>query len=134
MLGWVLCKDRIELVRRLIDAFNQRDLSAALDCLHPDIEARPLDPPGLMLGHAGVRDGWAALAERFESISVNPGAFVASGDHVMVPVHRHAHPRDGSADLDSRIFQLYEIADGKVTRFSEYPDESAALVELGLDD
>jgi ketosteroid isomerase-like protein len=134
MPGWVLCKDRIELVRRLIDAFNQRDLTAALDCLHPDIEARPLDPPGLMLGHAGVREGWAVLGERFESVSVNAGAFVASGDHVMVPVHRRAQPRDGGADVDARIFQVYEITEGKVTRFSEHPDESAALVEFGLED
>jgi ketosteroid isomerase-like protein len=134
MPGWVLCKDRIELVRRLIDAFNDRNVTAALDCLHIDVEARPLDPPGVMRGHSGVRDGFDALNDRFESVSVHAGAFVASGDHVMVPVQRRAHPRDGGADLASRIFQVYTITDGKVSRFSEHPDESAALVELGLED
>jgi ketosteroid isomerase-like protein len=132
--GWVLCRDRIELLRRLIDAFNAGDLLKTLACLHPNVEARPLDPPDVVRGHDGVRAGFVALEERFEQVSVEPGTFVASGDHVMVPVHRRARPRDGGAGEDARIFQVYSFTDGKVSGYSEHPDESAALIELGLDD
>ena len=129
----MLCRERIELVRRLIDAFNAGDLIRALACLHPDVEARPLDPPDVVRGHAGVRAGFHALHDRFEQVSVEAGTFVASGDHVMVPVHRRARPREGGSQ-DARIFQVYTFTEGKVSGYSEHPDESAALVELGLDD
>jgi ketosteroid isomerase-like protein len=130
----VLCRDRIELVRRLIDAFNARDLLRTLACLHPEVEARPLDPPDVVRGHAEVRAGFGALEDRFEQVSIQAGTFIASGDHVMVPVRRRARPRDGGAGQDARIFQVYSFTDGKVSAYSEHPDESAALVELGLYD
>ena len=131
---WVLCRDRIELLRRLIDAFNAGDLLRTLACLHPDVEARPLDPPEVVRGHAGVRAGFVALEDRFDQVSVEAGTFVDSGDHVMVPAHRRARRRHGGAGEEARIFQVYSFTDGKVSGYSEHPDESAALGELGLDD
>jgi ketosteroid isomerase-like protein len=56
--------ENVAIVSRLIDAWSQRDLQAALELMHPHCEARPAEARETLRGHDGVA---AAFRDWFEA-------------------------------------------------------------------
>ena len=69
-----MSQENVEIVRRVSDAYNRRDVGAMLDELHPEIEWHPwlqLQFGGgatVYRGHQGVRKGIRELEEAFSEI------------------------------------------------------------------
>jgi hypothetical protein len=66
-----MSQENVEIVRRVSDSYNRRDVGAMLDELHPEIEWHPwlqLQFGGgatVYRGHQGVRKGIRELEEAF---------------------------------------------------------------------
>jgi uncharacterized protein (TIGR02246 family) len=75
-MGTVAADHDIELVERVIAAYNAADPEAVLRLYHPDvtiITTPELSPPGTVYhGHEGFRAVSAAVADRFSSIRIEP--------------------------------------------------------------
>jgi ketosteroid isomerase-like protein len=62
-----MAQESFQIVDGLIEAWNRRDLSAALERMHPQCEVRPVGATEPLRGHDGVaaafRDWFDAFAE-----------------------------------------------------------------------
>ena len=58
-----MSRDNVEVFKRIVAAFNRRDLGAVLELSDADVEAVPLlgDMEGDYRGHTGMRRWWENL-------------------------------------------------------------------------
>jgi ketosteroid isomerase-like protein len=105
------------LLRSAYRAFNARDVDAALELMHPEVDWPNAWEGGRVVGHAAVRDYWR---RQFAAISskVEPLRFTKESDgSVTVDVHQVV--RDAHTDellSDSSVRHCYRLEDGLIVR------------------
>ena len=106
-----------EILRAAYRAFNARDLEAAIELMHPDVDWPNAWEGGRVRGRAAVADYWA---RQFDSISskVEPGDFDHEPDgSISVAVHQVVHDaKTGALLADERVTHRYWIKDGSIIR------------------
>jgi uncharacterized protein len=123
--------ESVQVVRELIDAWNRRDLEAALERLHPECELRPVESIGTVHGHDEFAVGFEQWFEAFEEFEANPQDFIVDGDRVLVPVTQRGRGKGSGVEVSQRFHQLFEVRDGLVVRFEEFADSGEALRAFG---
>jgi ketosteroid isomerase-like protein len=120
-------QSRLQVVHALIDAWNRRDLDAALEFMHPECEAWAVESTERAYGHAGVAEAFRNWFEAFDEFTIEAEDFSSQGDHVLVAMRQRARGRGSGVEVEERLYQLFTLRDGKVFRFEEYSDEADAL-------
>ena len=126
----VIPPENVDIVGRLINAWNQRDLEAALKEMHPQCEVRPVEATEILRGHDGVAAAFRDWFEAFEEFTMEPEDFIARGDRVLVPMRQRARGKGSGLAIEERFFQLFTVRAGKIFRFEEYPEEADARKAL----
>ena len=98
---------------RLHEAFNARDIDAALGVMHPDVKWPNGWEGGYVVGHEGVRAYWTrqwaidptATAKEFETLP---------DGQIRVLVHVHATNRDGELLWENMVSHTYAFDSGKI--------------------
>jgi ketosteroid isomerase-like protein len=122
-----------EIVRALFDAYNERDVEAALKLMSPDGEWGPASTGGGLIegavyrGHEGVRQSYEIQAEKFEKVTAEILELEDFGDKVLVEVHLRAVERGQRDPVDRTTWNVLEIRDDKVASGIVYPSRQAAL-------
>ena len=124
---YVDCVAQAELVlRSAYRAFNARDIEAAIQLMHPEVDWPNAWEGGRVVGRAAVRDYWN---RQFGAISseVEPEGFTEEADgSITVDVRQVVHDA-GTGELisDSRVRHRYRLVDGLVVRMDvlEQPDQ-----------
>jgi ketosteroid isomerase-like protein len=129
-----MSQENAETVRRVMDAYNRRDVEAMLVDLDPEIEWHPLLPVLLggeatvYRGHQGVRNGITELDDAFSDLHAEISEVVREQAARIVAVGRlHGHGRESGAATESPLTWLVEFRNDKVFRVREYVDSSDAL-------
>jgi ketosteroid isomerase-like protein len=109
--------DAAETLRSAYRAFNARDIEAAIELMHPQVDWPNAWEGGRVVGHAAVRDYWT---RQFAAISsrVEPEGFTEEQDgSVTVDVHQVVRDA-GTGELvsDSHVRHRYRLEDGVVVR------------------
>ena len=106
-----------ELLERLYDRFNARDMEAALATMHPDvIWANGLEG-GHVHGHDGVRDYWTRQWAMMDSRAEPTGFSIGEDGTAYVEVHLTARDLNGNALFDEKAGHVFQIEDGLIRRF-----------------
>ena len=109
--------DAEETLRSAYRAFNVRDLDAAVELMHPEVDWPNAWEGGRVVGRTAVRDYWN---RQFAAISskVEPQGFAVESDgSITVDVHQVVHDaRTGELISDSRVRHRYRLEDGLVVR------------------
>jgi ketosteroid isomerase-like protein len=98
-------------------AFNARDVEAAIELMHPDVDWPNAWEGGRVVGRDAVRDYWnrqfAAISSRVE-----PEGFREEADgSITVDVHQVVNDaRTGELISDSRVRHRHRLEDGLVVR------------------
>ena len=126
-------EQRVDLVRRGIEAYDAGDLEGALALLHPDVEIYA--PPELInAGSFRGRDGfvrwaqhwddaWESFEQRIDSIEP------VGEDHAVAVVTQHAKGAGSGVEVTMTVGQLYGVRDGLCVFFGIYPDPQAAMAD-----
>lgn len=132
-----------ENVRAAIDgyeAWNRRDIEAALERADPDIEwtfSGGAIFPGTELvyrGHDGVREFWRTFLEPWPDVQVMiDRAHEGPGDVVVLEVRFRATGAGSGIELDQPFVHVLSVRDGKLTRFHAYADRAEAFAAAGID-
>ena len=136
--GRAMSQENVEIVRRVSDAYNRRDVGAMLDELHPEIEWHPwlqLQLGGgatVYRGHQGVRKGIRELEEAFSEIQAEQTEIRDLGERVVAIGHLRGRGNESGAITESAIAWIVEFKSGKVIRVREYLDPKKALEAAGL--
>jgi ketosteroid isomerase-like protein len=109
--------DREEILRSAYRAFNARDIDAALELMHPDVDWPNAWEGGRVVGRGAVADYWS---RQFEAISsqVEPVGFSGEEDgSVSVTVHQVVEEaKSGERLSDSSVVHRYRFEDGLIVR------------------
>ena len=105
------------LLRAAYEAFNVRDLDAAVALMHPEVDWPNAWEGGRVRGREAVRDYWRRQFEVISS-SVEPRSFTKEPDgSISVEVHQMVHEAKGGALIsESQVVHRYRLADGLVAR------------------
>ena len=130
-----MSQENVELVRRVFDAFNRRDIGAFLELLDPDVEWVPILAVlegRVYRGHEEIR-GWIKdLATDWEFFQVDYEDLRDFGGQVLVSGHWHARGRASGVESENPGTYLYEIKGGKVASMRTFTDRAEALEAAGL--
>jgi ketosteroid isomerase-like protein len=132
-----MSQENIEVTRRAIEAYNQRDFEALEQVNHPDMELDWSASRGLQ---AGVYRGWGEVRafydnflDTFEEVRLEPERFIESGDSVVVPNSAQIRGREGiETPVHSAL--VFEIRDGRVIRLCLYQETGEALAAAGVEE
>jgi hypothetical protein len=105
----------MEWIRRVYEAFNARDLDAALALMHEDVDWPNGWQGGRIHGREAVRDYWTRQFEEIDS-KVTPLDQTVAGDRVAVTVHQRITDLEGNVLSDGQTKHVYTLRDGLVAR------------------
>lgn len=133
--GAATSQKKVEVVRRAIEAFNERDLDAAMRDCDPDVEidwsrSRGVEA-GIYRGYDACRSLWSTFIDTFDRVSVAADEFIDCGDHVVVPNRARAWGRDG-IEVAARSVSVVTLRHGRIVGWSLYQEKAEALEAAGL--
>jgi ketosteroid isomerase-like protein len=123
-----------EIVRRVHEAFNARDMEALLALHHPNVEVVVLrsEIEGPYRGHDGLRRMAAEIFELAPDFEMRIDEIREHGNRVLVLGHQHATV--GGVATDRLLAEVYELEAGKVTRLRAFATVDQALEAAGLEE
>lgn len=130
-----MSEENLELVRRAIAAFNDRDLERYLACLTPTIQLRtPLaEVEGVYDGHDGIRRFWSDVADAGPDFRLHLEHLEAvAGDRALASLRTAATGRTSGVHLERATPNVYTFAAGRIDRIEIYLDRHEALQAVGL--
>jgi hypothetical protein len=105
------------VLRSAYRAFNARDIEAAIELMHPEVDWPNAWEGGRLVGRAAVRDYWT---RQFAAISsqVEPQGFAEEADgSITVDVHQVVHDANtGEIISDTTVLHRYLLEGGLIVR------------------
>ena len=127
-----MSQENVEIVRRLIEAFNRRDFDAMLETGDPEIEVVTLIG-GTYRGHAGWRQIIDQAAEEVPGFQLVPEELIDVGHHRVVAVtHWGGTGRTSGIAVPDTLGLVYTLRDGLVVRQESFRNKAEALEAVGL--
>jgi ketosteroid isomerase-like protein len=131
-------RDKVEVVRRVFDAYNRRDV----DCLFaelatPDFEYYPaittaLDGGAGYRGRDGVEQFAADTSENWEELQALPEEFRDLGDLVLVFGRLKGRGKASGAPVDTPTVNIFDFRGDRIWRSRVYLDRAEGLRAAGL--
>lgn len=131
-----MSESNVEIWKRVIAAFNEGGLDAALEYFAPDAEVYDPDlPSGPLHGHAQIREGIGEMLSAFEVMQVRDFEFIPAGDRLVGLIHTYGQGAGsrGEMEVEFRDAHAMTFKDGKITYWRLYTDQAEALADAGLD-
>jgi hypothetical protein len=104
-----------QFFRDLYEAFNARDIDAALAGMHPDVDWPNGMEGGRVHGRDAVRAYWRRQFALIDS-HVEPESFRDTGGRIEVRVHQVVRDPGGALLSESHVQHAYTLRDGLVAR------------------
>src|SRR3954447_17812091 len=106
-----------DTLRSAYRAFNARDIEAALELMHPDVDWPNAWEGGRVVGHAAVRDYWTRQWATIDP-AVNPVAITTRPEdgRIVVEVAQVVRDLDGALVAEGQVRHVYDLRDGLVAR------------------
>jgi ketosteroid isomerase-like protein len=125
----------VEIVHRIIDSFNAREIDEALQCVADDFEmdwSSSIGPlKGVYRGRGGAGTIWTLLLDLLTMVRWDP-VEVIDVDESRVLVVNRVQMRARGLYMDDIEVQLWTVRDGKAERVKVYRSQSEALEAAGL--
>jgi ketosteroid isomerase-like protein len=131
-----MSETNVEIVRRIMAAFERGDIDAQLDLLDPDVELRewPEGPdPGTYRGHAGALRAAASWSEAWEWLENDVDEIVEAGDRVLVCGRTRAKGKGSAVEVTIDAYNVYTLREGKVTKLEFFTTREPAFRAAGLE-
>jgi ketosteroid isomerase-like protein len=125
-----MSESNIHAIQTMFDAFKKRDIAGALESVDDDIELEPSSTfPGqeVYRGHEGVLRFFAMFFEAWDEYHAEPIEFVDAGENVVVVVHQRARGKGSGVMIESDMFQVWTLRDGKAVRVRVRESREEAL-------
>ena len=109
--------DEVELLKRVYDRFNARDMETVLAAMHEDVLWANGMEGGHVRGRNEVRSYWTRQWSRIDP-HVEPVAFASGLDgEVIVEVRQVVRDLNGNLLADKMVGHVFRIENGLVKRF-----------------
>ena len=130
-----MSEENVEIVRRSIEIWNRRDLTAELTFWSSDAEtdwSRATGPfKGIYRGHHELEAFWNEFWSTFEVVELELSDFRHTGPYVVASNTAHMRGRDG-IELTARSTFVYTVENGLITRLRMFQERAEPLEAAGL--
>ena len=131
--------NNVKLMKDLYDAFGRGDIPAVLGAMSPDIrwhqaENNPYNPSGqAFVGPDTVLNKvFMRLGAEWDGFAVHPKSFHGAGDSVIVEARYSGTYKAPGKGIDAQACHVWDVKDGKVTRFQQYVDTAKIQDAMGI--
>jgi ketosteroid isomerase-like protein len=105
------------ILRRVYERFNARDIEAVLDALHPDVTWANGMEGGHVRGREAVRNYWTRQWATIDP-RVEPTRFSIDAEgKAVVEVHQTVRDLQGTILADRMVGHVFTLEGGLITRF-----------------
>ncbi|HEX2643850.1 MAG TPA: nuclear transport factor 2 family protein [Thermoanaerobaculia bacterium] len=125
-------RSNVEIIRQLYDALRRRDLDEIFGLFAPDVEIdQSIEVPwgGHYKGPEGYKAFFGKLTQAITS-TVALGAFIDSGDHVVVLGRTQGTVNANGARFDVPVAHVWHVENGLVVKARFYIDNPTMLTAL----
>jgi len=133
-----MSQSNVELAKRVIDAFNRRDVDGIFECVNPDVEwfpAMSVTFGGGLRGREGIESYVREVGDTWEEYRVVVQDLRDIADERVLALSRIEGRGAGSGGLvDAQMGQVFDFRDGRIARVRTYLDHSKALEAVGLEE
>ena len=115
-----------DLVRQAYEAFARSDIPAVLEVLADDVQwdvPELLPQGGSFSGKEDVGRFFQRLGETYDDLSIDIHDLI-DGDERVAGVGTGSGKLHDGKDIEYGFVHVFDVSDGKVTRFREYADRS----------
>lgn len=130
--------DSVNIVKELYSAFGRGDMPAVLAAMSPDIkwhqaESNPYRPSGeAWVGPEAVLNNlFVKLGADWDGFTVHPKSFHGADGSVFVEGRYTGSFKATGKTLDAQVCHVWDVKDGKVTRFQQYVDTAKLREAVG---
>jgi ketosteroid isomerase-like protein len=134
-----MSQENIDVILNAVEAVNRRDADAFVARVSPDVEweTNPtmVGLGGIYHGRAGTREFFEELfgLETWESIHVEVEEIAeASDDRVLLGLLATVRGRGSGVPTEGRLWQVFWLAEGLITRRQAFWTRQEALEAAGL--
>jgi ketosteroid isomerase-like protein len=131
-----MSQENVELVRQLVQAFNQRDLAAMKLVLDPGIEWKPGGPAAVerdvYRGREQVSNGFVATWEAWELFHLEQSEVRDLGDSIVWLGRSQMRGSASHVELNQEFAVHFLVLHGKVVRMEGFLEWQDALEAAGL--
>jgi ketosteroid isomerase-like protein len=117
ILNHIDLQDEVELLKRLYDRFNARDVEALLAAMHEDVVWANGMEGGHVHGREGVRSywtrQWAIVDPHVEPLEFSKGP----EEEIAIEVHQVVRDLNGNLLADQLVGHVFRMEEGLVRRF-----------------
>ncbi len=101
-------------VDRLVEATNDHDADAMMECLHEDYRSeQPLHPQAGFSGREQVGKNWSRMFEEVPDLRFDVLRSAIAGDEVWTEIHVHGHKADGGP-FEYRGMAVWAVRDDRI--------------------
>ena len=129
-----MSQQNVELARRGIQAFNQRDLHGFLSLMDEDVEivSRIVAIEGGLHGHEGARRWWQNWLDVWPDYRIEVVETHDRGDVTLVGMRARAHGAGSDAPFDDTAWQLGRWRHGRCVFWQVFTNRDEAFRAAGL--
>jgi ketosteroid isomerase-like protein len=131
-----MSRENVEIVRRMLAAFNAEDMDAFGEIFDPHVVMRMAEgwpEPGPFLGREAVLREVDQLRETWDADALRvTGDFIDVGDRVVVRLIWRAVGHGPQADMD--FSGVYTLRHGRVIAIDQFWEHEQALKAVGLEE
>ena len=127
----------MEVVSSILDAWNRRDYSAALEPVAAEIRVESALGGGLdgtYEGIPGLQKWLARFWGSFVDFRTEIEECFPVEDEVVFEAHHYGRGKASGIEVEMRNWQVCTVRDGKVVRYRVFPAKAEALEAAGLRD
>ena len=125
----------MEVVSSILDAWNRRDYSAALEPVAAEIRVESALGGGLdgtYEGIPGLQKWLARFWGSFVDFRTEIEECFPVEDEVVFEAHHYGRGKASGIEVEMRNWQVCTVRDGKVVRYRVFPTKPEALEAVGL--
>ena len=126
-----MSQENEEIVREAFDAYCRGDYDRVAGFHDPHIVVVTVED-GAVYGNDDVLANYERWNEAWEGTETTIEEVIGHGDRVFLAVRFHARGRASGVEVDTRLYEVYTLRDGKVLRIDEYEHRADALEAAGL--
>jgi ketosteroid isomerase-like protein len=131
-----MSEENVEMARRGYEAFNRRDIDAAVADFAPDFEYFPAGAlPGfgeVAHGPEGFRRFVETFWREFDEPNIEVHELIDAGDQVVASTTMRGRGKQSGAETSLDIWVLWTARNGAVVRGQEFTSRAEALEAAGL--
>jgi ketosteroid isomerase-like protein len=121
-----MSEENVEVVREAWDAYSRGDYDRIAGFHDPHIVVVTLED-GALYGNNAVLANYERWDEAWEGAETTLEEVIGHGDRVFVAARFHARGRASGVEVETRLYEVYTVRDGKVLRIDEYATRDEAL-------